>query len=152
MIATSKAIVGYGMALAAIYTGQAVIDLVVPASRWFEVQSIKVRDTTTGTAPTMVVSRTIHRPFYGEWTAEVERMNTNGSFTMICQAEGRANYNPGNALPSNLDLDWWTYPVHCNLGAGKYRLDTIWRVFPKGITPREVHYVSNVFEVKEPIK
>jgi len=152
MIATSKALMGYGLMIATLYTGQVMLDIVVPPARWFEVQSIKVRDATVGYAPSMVVVRNIKRPFYGEWVAEVERMNESGSFTVACQAQGRANYNPGNDLPSNLDLDWWTYPVKCHLEPGKYRLDTSWRVFPSGITPREIHYVSNIFEIRENAK
>ena len=118
MIATGKALAGYGLAIATLYTGQTMIDLVIPPSRWLEVQSIKVRDTTEGHAPTMVVMRTIKKPFYGEWVAEVEKLNESGSFTMVCQAKGSANYNPGNDFPSNLDLNWWTYPVKCHLSPG----------------------------------
>ena len=149
MIATGKALAGYGLAIATIFTAQTMVDLVIPPSRWFEVHSIKVRDTVEGYAPSLVVLRSIHKPFYGEWVAEVEQLNESGSFTMVCQAKGSANYNPGNELPSNLDLNWWTHPVKCHLSPGFYRLETTWRIFPTGITPRNVNYISNVFEVKE---
>ena len=148
MITASKAMIGYGLAVAGLYTGHTVIDIVAPPGMWLEVQSVKIRDTTEGVSPTMVVFRTIRKPFYGEWKAEVERMLPGGTFIMICQANGSNNYSPLNTLPENLDLDWWTYPTKCNLKVGKYRVETVWRVFPSGITPREIHYISNVFEVK----
>lgn len=149
MIATSKALIGYALAVATIYTGQTVVDIVVPASRWFEVQSVKISDTTEGRAPAMTVVRSIHKPFYGEWIAEVERLNESGSFTMVCQSKGQSNYSPSNDLPSNLDLNWWTYPVKCHLDEGAYRVETVWRVFPTGITPRKVEYTSNIFNVRK---
>jgi len=99
MIATSKALIGYTLAVGTIFIGQTALDLAVPASRWFEVQSIKISDTVEGRAPAMTVVRSIHRSFYGEWTAEVERLNENGSFTLVCQSQGQANYSPSNDLP-----------------------------------------------------
>jgi len=148
MIATSKALIGYGLALATLYTAQIAFDIVIPASQWFEVQSVKINDTTEGRAPSMTVVRSIHKPFYGEWTSEVERLNESGSFTLVCQSQGRANYSPSNDLPPNLDLNWWTYPVKCQLAPGAYRVETVWRIFPTGITPRKVEYTSNVFNVR----
>lgn len=149
MIATGKAMIGYGLVVATLYAGQVTLDLVVPARLWFEVHSVKIKDTVVGTAPFMVVYRDINAPFYGEWKAEVERKEPDGNFTLVCQAGGKNNYSPQNVLPAPLDLDWWTFPVRCDLPKGAYRLETVWRIFPKGIAAREVRNISNVFEVKD---
>lgn len=149
MIATGKALIGYGLAVATLTAGQAALDLFVPAKIWFEVHSIEVKDTVEGRPPYMVVYRDIHKPFYGEWKIEVERKDDDGNFTLACQADGKNNYSPKNVLPAPLDLDWWTFPTKCNLQSGTYRLETAWRVFPIGIAPRQVTVTSNIFEVSD---
>jgi len=149
MIATSKALIGYTIAVGTIFIGQTTLDLVIPASRWMDVYSVKISDGVVGLPPAMKVERVIHRPFYGEWTAETEQLKADGSFEIVCQAAGKSNYSPENSLPSNLELNWWTAPTRCELPEGKYRTETVWRIFPTGIAPRTIRVISNVFEIKK---
>lgn len=118
-----------------------------PAESWLEVRRIHVFDGVEGTPPRMEVDRVIHKPFRGTWVAEVNRRGDNG-FYAFCTATGTNNYLPSDALPANLDLDFWTWPTQCNLPAGEYQIDTVWTVRPTDYGPREIFLTSNVFTVR----
>jgi hypothetical protein len=117
-----------------------------PITRWLEVKSVTVHPTIEGRTPVMTVERAIHREFVGEWSATVRRSTPEG-FQIACSATGSTDYLPGARLPTQLDLDWWTFPVRCNLKAGTYRVDTTWTVRVPGYPDKFLVVRSNLFEV-----
>lgn len=122
------------------------VDYFLPASIWFEVDSVHVQDAIEGEAPAMAVSRHIHFPFTGTWRAEVERWNGR-KFVLVqgCESGRTQNYAPDNELPDPLDLDWWIFPAHCRPAPGTYRVETVWIVH-KG-RDKPVRKPSNMFQV-----
>lgn len=120
---------------------------VVPASAWFEVIGVTVSDTRAGQPVRMNVSRIIHAPFTASWVATVRRMTDNG-LEFACSSFGTNDYRLESTLPEPLTLDWWTYPVRCDLKPGRYRLDTLWTLDLPGYPPKTVGAQSNVFEIR----
>lgn len=119
---------------------------IAPAATWLDVRAIHVYDSFEGEPPFISVDRAIRRPFLGEWTATV-RIVSDGTNSAACIAEGRASYAVDERIPADATLDWWTHPAKCRLGAGRYRLDTIWRIWPAGYPEKMLFTQSNVFEV-----
>lgn len=119
---------------------------IAPAATWLDVRAIHVYDSFEGEPPFISVDRAIRRPFLGEWTATV-RIVSDGTNSAACIAEGRASYAVDARIPADATLDWWTHPAKCRLGAGRYRLDTIWRIWPAGYPEKMLLTQSNVFEV-----
>jgi hypothetical protein len=111
------------------------------------VRRVYVNDTFVGTIPTIEVDRIIWRDFHGQWLAEVEQQQRGGGFAVVCAESGYSNYRTDAVMPDQLDLDWWTYPRHCELEPGIYRVDTVWRWQPPGFPIKETRYMSNTFTV-----
>ena len=61
-----------------------------------------------------------------------------------CSAVSESDYRPDTVLPPNLDLNWWTFPIKCDLQPGAYIVDTSW-TFHVMFFERTVRAVSNVF-------
>jgi len=121
----------------------------VPNSWWLRVDRIHVFDTTEGTSPKMVVSREISRAFRAEWVVTIKKAKNEGEDSVYyreCSSFGEGDYRPETILPPNLDLDWWTIPIKCNLKPGVYILDTSWK-FNALFSDRTVRVLSNVFVV-----
>lgn len=134
------------LALAAPSLGT-VIDPYLPTWFWLDVRSVHVADTVAGEDPIMTVDRTIRRDFRGDYTVIIKRKRPHG-FVFYCAGSGSSDYNTDAALPDPLKLSWWLYPARCDLTAGSYRVDTLWRIDTKSGNVREVRKRSNVFEVK----
>lgn len=133
---------GWGLVMLA-----AILPNSIPASFWFEVEDVRVYDARAGEAPRMAVTRTIKRPFRAEWTVTVRRNGGQG-FHFYCGAYGESDYSPDAVFPAPLTLDWWTWPTHCDLTPGEYRVITVWTLHPPGLTTKQVRQVSNVFAVR----
>lgn len=111
------------------------------------VQEVRVSDSVVGIAPTMDAKRKIIKPFRGTWLAEVNKQGEFG-WTAVCSATGTNYYEPGDNLPDKLDLDWWTYPTKCNLGPGKYRVETVWTIRVPHLYPMDVTNTSEEFNIR----
>jgi hypothetical protein len=118
-----------------------------PAAYWLEVRSVVVRDTVAGTVPVMDVEREVKRPFRADWTVEVERQSSRGGFYGVCTGTGSNNYRPESILPEPLTLDWWTWPVECDLTPGRYQVETRWTINPTGFPAKEVVILSPPFVI-----
>jgi hypothetical protein len=118
-----------------------------PASLWFEVRSVEVLDSVTDATPVMVIDRIIHRDFSGTYTVDVEKLQPSGRFTVVCSARNSTNYRADAELPDPVTLDWWTWPVNCQIGPGQYRVETRWRIEPDFFPDKQVEFISNVFSV-----
>ena len=112
-----------------------------PASYWFDVRSVYV-----GADLSMVVDRTIKRPFRGEWLTSVRRWE--GGWVLACVARGSSYYKQDAKLPAKLDLAWWTDGGCSTLPQGKYMLTTTWTITGLGLLPDKVVSVDSLpFEV-----
>lgn len=123
----------------------------LPTSYWFDVDYVRVANTVVGVSPALTVSRTIHRPFVASWAATVRKVESEDGvarFVTTCAATGRTNYIPEASFPKGLNLDWWTFPVHCLLDKGQYIMTTVWTINLLGGIERDVVVPSNVFMVK----
>lgn len=127
-----------------------VVMAAIPASFWFEVESVRVSDTTEGTPPALAVIRRINRPFDGAWTATVSKASADGGFIVVCSASGRNEYLERSRLPHDLNLHWWTWPIKCELRPGEYILTTRWRINLPIPWPKSVTVTSNLFRVLAP--
>lgn len=134
-------------AVVVLYLATNLLGRFVPASWWFEVQSVYIHNTKVGEAPEMDIDRAIHRTFRGAWVAEVQRRNSFGGYSVYCTGHGRNEYEPGDKLPPKVDLNWWTHPVVCELEPGTYRVVTVWRFATDGFGNKVVRNTSNDFEV-----
>lgn len=128
----------------------AIIRQITPASNWFEVRSVFIEDSTAGVSPLMKVDRTVAKPFRGEWHVTIRQMVNGGDGYAVCIAEGASDYSAAASFPppDKFNLDWWMYPIKCNLGPGRYRAYTLWRIFPDGYPEKQVRATSNTFTIK----
>lgn len=121
----------------------------VPSSNWLEIErrgGVIVSDASVGDPITLQVERHIHRSFLATWLAEVERKEQSG-YSAFCSSTGANEYAPDNELPLELDLDWWTYPVQCELPPGTYRVTTVWTLDTGFFGFKRVKSISNDFQI-----
>ena len=119
-----------------------------PASSWLEVSRLSIGNTLAGHPVPMVVTRTINRPFSGDWRVTVRRWEYNG-WVVYCSAGGSNDYKTDALLPANLTLGWWT-EGRCALPAvGRYTVQTSWNITPNlpFLPAKFVTIDSNIFEV-----
>lgn len=127
--------------------GTSTVQTLLPTSVWFDVREIRV-ESGSSDCPAMAVERDLHRPFRAEWIVTIMRMD-GGVFSTFQTYSGGNDYRPGNELPPDLDLCWWTWQDSLDLPPAQYRVHTYWKlIFPGGME-REVRRTSNVFEVTE---
>lgn len=120
-----------------------------PSSWWFEARSTVVFDSRVDEQIQLVVDRSIYRPFIGEWSVLVRRVDESGT-TIQCQASGSGNYRVDSDFPSPLTLDWWTAGKCVHLPAGKYIMTTVWRIPGLFGLTKTVAIDSNPFTVSQP--
>ena len=120
----------------------------LPTSLWFNVKSVHVEDTTVGKPPVMDIERIINADFMATWLVEVEQQ-LHGGYAVMCAARGESAYRTDAVLPDPTTLDWWTYPVKCDLPAGRYRVETTWQMDIPFAPVKVVRVVSNVFTVND---
>lgn len=118
----------------------------IPTQVWFEARSVEVFDSTVGTAPRMIVDRATHIPLNMDWDVMVYKPVESG-YQPMCHVTGNAEYEPTDRLPPDLDLDWWTFPVECDLEPGVYFIRTLWTMRLFGVVERTVRAVSNPFTI-----
>ena len=119
-----------------------------PASYWLEVRKVIVGPARAGEPVPMIVDREISRPFLGAWTVTVRKWSEDGP-VIYCTATGTSQYNTAADLPRDLTLDWWTNGKCPALSAGKYAIDTTWRIEPMlpFLPVKHVQRESNIFQV-----
>ena len=119
-----------------------------PASSWLAVDRISIGNTLAGQPAPMVVTRTINRPFSGEWHVSVLRWEHTG-WVSYCNASGASNYKTEAVLPDDLTLSRWTDGQCALLPEGRYTASTSWRIQPNlpFLPSKFVLVDSNIFEV-----
>lgn len=127
-------------------TGALLPALLWPASWWFVVDSVHVRNTWQGEPVGMIVDRQIKRPFRGAWQATIRKWDGSGWVTW-CNASGASNYATEAKFPQNLTLKWWTDGQCHPLPSGRYKMQTSWTI-KAPIQDKSIIVDSNVFEVE----
>jgi len=146
MSKTSALIADWLTALGVVIVVAAAIAWLLPPSLWFKVNSVNVSNSVVGVPPVMVVDRVISRAFLADWTVTVMRKGQNG-FYSDCAAHGQTDYTPESELPTDLTLDWWTWPDKCPLKEGEYYIRTLWDLRVLGGLTKEERVTSNIFQV-----
>lgn len=117
----------------------------VPASSWYDVKSVTVKDTFVGTDPIIILERKINRPFRASWIVTLRRLNVDG-WEEVCSGHGEQDYRMDAKLPVPLRLSWWMGRACSITEPGIYRLNAVWTL--QGMVfDREVRVESNRFEV-----
>jgi len=83
--------------------GPWVVQQTVPASRYYELRSVTIADTTPGVSPQMIVDRTIRQDFRGRRDIEIMRVTgsefevytTSGANTLFVNSCGTPAFNMG---------------------------------------------------------
>ena len=119
-----------------------------PASSWLEVDRVSIGNTLAGQPVPIIATRSINRPFSGDWRVTVRRWEYNG-WVVYCNASGSNNYKTEAILPANLTLAWWTDGQCPVLPEGRYVANTSWRIQPNlpFLPAKYVAVDSNIFEV-----
>lgn len=133
--------------------GPALVPHLVPMSRYYELRSVTIANTTVGVSPHILVDRTIHENFRGRF--EIEIMRAEGStFSAwwVCgpHSSNYRTYRSEAAIPADATLDWWLeIPPNraCTFPPGAYKIvTTVYAVGPLG-AELSTTTESNVFEV-----
>lgn len=101
---------------------------IVPASAWFQVNSIYVPNFRSGDNPWITYDRTIKEPFKGFWVVEVQRRDPErNAFVLECHGSGVNDYETGDYIPDNLvSWEWFVGNKCSDIPAGEYRLRVSW--------------------------
>lgn len=114
--------------------------------RWYVVRNVAVPNFIEGTDPLITYSREIRQPFYGMWSSEVHLVSATDDFP-TCTGSGQNFYEPNETLPdAGVRLSWFL-GKDCELGPGKYVIDSLWRIEPEGYPPKTLRFTSNPFTV-----
>lgn len=120
--------------------------ILVPASLWLDVRSVRILDSKLGSPIVMVVDRTIKRDFPGKWAVTVRDVEG----AVWCSARGEAEYSSRAKLPTPLTLQWWTFPSCYPVPVGSYTATTRWTIQDLPFLPsKSVVVESNIFRVTE---
>lgn len=101
-----------------------------PATIWFSVNRMDIRDAATWQEVTVDYDRDIHRDFYGEWRVMVTR-EVEGGNEVVCSTKWHPNdYEVGNVPPEPVSLQWLmnTEPSCYALPPGSYEATVTWSV------------------------
>jgi hypothetical protein len=115
-------------------------------SEWLVVSRVLVADATQGQPVKLFVDREIKKDFTGTWSVNVRRV-TADALEIACTASGGGLYRKQATLPTPLTLDWWTFPVRCDLPPGQYVLDTVWRIQAASDRVKLVTASSRIFTI-----
>ena len=120
----------------------------VAAGTWFVVSDIFVPDHEVGSNPEMTYDRTIKGEFQGFWVVEVQRQDTDGSFTLECSGSGVNEYEPRDYIPNNtVRWDWFIGKSCADIPPGDYRLRASWVLRRSNWPEKTVVKYSNPFKV-----
>jgi len=143
-----KAILGFWIVLISFSVINDISKDYVPVENWYEIRSVYVADADYPNSPSMVIDRTIHEAVRGNWIVTVMKQREDSDqFFLHCTAVGTADYTPKNVLPLTVDLDWWTWPLKCELPVGTYYISTLHIFHPEGYPFKESRISSNIFNI-----
>lgn len=114
-----------------------------PPTNWFYVGNINIADGKAFDSKLPIIyDRTILRPFYGEWRAEIRQVKT--QFT-VCFGSSESYYEPKDTLPNaGVTLEWFM-GRRCDLSPGQYYLEVNYKISPLNYPEKTYRAVSNLF-------
>lgn len=137
-----------GMFLLGVTGGIPLYKTYSPVDWWFTSTDLQIPDFKNGDDPVITFSREIKAPFTGKW--KVELHTEEGDLVENCQGSGENDYRVSPKRTMSVTLfDWWMDREACDLPAGRYYVDTTWRITPNNY-PEKVHRrTSNIFTVSD---
>jgi len=101
---------------------------IIPASAWFEVNSIYVPSFLVGENPRITYDRAVKEPFRGFWVVEVQRKDPeSNAFVLECHGSGVNDYEPADYIPQNsVTWEWFVGDKCADIPVGEYRLRVSW--------------------------
>lgn len=107
---------------------------ITPASFWFQVSQLDVRDANNSSELTVDFDRTIRREFEGQWRIDVRREVDINKWEWVCATDWHPqHYVPGAVLPIPVTLEWLAQdnPRCFDLQKpGNYSIDVFWEIWP----------------------
>lgn len=143
------------LGLWALLFGWSIAEDRVPVSHWFQPEQLMlIADAPQGICNRFDWARTIKRPFFGRWTAVLQRQADNGQWRYYRSFSGQSDYRPDAVLPEapRRTLAWWfeVDPAACAWPPGTYRVVTVWAIFPNTGDPRRTRITSQPFQILPP--
>ncbi len=147
LIFLAIAYVGYQSQLETIDRRQEIVRSLIAPDKWLTVNDIYIEDTPVGQDPIVIVDRTIHTRFLGEWVVEILRLEKS-KFVLVCAGNGKSDYAPGDNMPEKIKLlGWWAMVPNCKLHEGRYRACTRWNMHVPKYPVKIQSKCSNVFDM-----
>ena len=106
------------------------VAIATPASRWFEVGAVDVKNAETWDYVEVDFPREIKREFWGSWAGKI-RQRINDEWVTVCTTPlSFLTYQTDSELPVPATLKWllWTEPECYKLGAGEYEATIVWNI------------------------
>jgi hypothetical protein len=120
-----------------------------PTSYWYTIREVYVEDAKSGEPLKMRVDRVIKRPILGDWSFTIRKIEPQG-MVIVCQADGRGNYQPDAQLPDKLTSEWWSNGKCTAVNdPGLYTTNTSFLFHPPLFPDKQASMNSNVFEVTQ---
>lgn len=119
-----------------------------PASTWFALRGISIKDFVEGEDPTVVIDREVKKPFIQHWILQVHRVDVAPEFPPVCETSGtvwRTSMGGDNLVTLSWSKLWGSKP--CHLYPGNYILREYNRLEILGYPDKEVERVSDIFAV-----
>ena len=126
--------------------------------RFFVIRQMEVDSYTPfGQWPTLYYDRKIKNDFSADWTATVQKINSDGTFSYFCAGRKHNEYKKGISLPKEkLSLAWLVNnDPSCDkllTTSGEFRAVVLWNPIDRGpyYMPTKFEYVTNVFKILAP--
>ncbi len=142
-------IVGNAPALIRTWNGHSGMD------EFFVVRQFEVdKFTEFGKEPVLYYDRDVRKDFHAHWTATIQKISEDGTFSYFCSGSDHNSYKAGiNLSKEKLTVDWIVKsdPSCKNLKTtpGTYRIVISWDEIDRGpyYLPTKMEVVSNVFKI-----
>lgn len=130
--------IAFPFAIALIFAGMGVDTAVSVLPRAEMTQFFQVRSVTAerdGSTAILRVDRSILRPMHMSFSVRVLAHTARGWVETCAMSSGVIEYQPDNALPEPVTLDWWTWGRCPHLPEGPARIVTTWTPAVQGFDP-----------------
>lgn len=125
--------------------------------KWFIVRQLEVDNFTKyGNYPVLYYDRTFFQDFSADWSATIQKIDMDGTFSYYCSGSGHNEYKAGTQLPKEqLDIRWIVKnDPSCDdirNSPGEYRMIVTWINIDRGpyYYSAKKEIITNVFKILE---